>query len=153
MIQGEKRQEMARKVGVSIFEVVDICPTAERVKELFNLDEVAEKEPEYVTDKDQEVPDHVDTATGEIVKVTKTIKQCRLDIYLKDTKTNNVVKHVIFLNNRFFVKKDMTKQQFINDLGKTAWVDDEANLPQKFTHIIDVNGNVGDKIVYHAALM
>lgn len=149
-IEGSKRPDFARKVGVATFEVVAINPDAAKIKELFKLDEEP-KEPDYFSEKDIEVPDHLED--GAVVKVTKTIKTARVDFYLEDTKTQGVVKKSFFLQNRPFVKKDLSKQQYINVQGKTAWVDDPANLPAKFTKLTDKSGNVLASISYHPAIM
>lgn len=150
MIQGEKRPEFARKVGVFTGEVVAINPDAAKIAELYKMDAPPEKEPEYTSEKDTEVPDHVED--GAVVKVTKTVKNARIDIYIQDTKTQSVTKKSFFLSNQPFVKKDMSKQQYINSQGKTAWVDDAANLPKKFTHFVDKQGNTLEDIPYHTTV-
>lgn len=149
-ISGEKRAEFARKVGPATFRVVAINPDADKIKVLYNQDE-ASKEPDYFGTKDMDVPDRIET--GEVIKVTKTIKTCRIDVFFEDTKTKSVVKKSFFLQDRAFVKKDLSKQQFINNLGKTAWVDDPANLPEKFTQLKDKQGVVLETIAFHPAIM
>lgn len=147
MPSGEKRADFTRKVGVFTGKVVAINPSKEQIKDLFEMDTLPEKEPEYVGTKDTEVPDHVED--GQVVKVTKTVKFCRVDVYIKDTKTDSIGKKAFFLWDRPFVKKDLSKQQFINNLGKTSWVDDPANLPKKFTHLLDKQGVVIEELNFH----
>lgn len=151
MITGEKRPEFTRRVGVATFEVVAINPDADKIKELYKMEE-APKEPDYYGEKDMDVPDSVGD-DGTVIKVTKTTKTARIDVYFEDTKTQGVVKKSFFVQNRPFVKKDLSKQQFINRQGKTAWVDDPANLPIKFTHYTDKGGNKLEEIGFHAAIL
>lgn len=154
MIQGEKRVDRARQVGVFVGKVVAVNPTAEQILKLYEQEEDPDKkEPEYITEKDEDVPDHIDETTKEVVKVTTTVKKVRIDIYLQDTETNNISKKSFFLADRPFFKKDLTKQQFINQLGKTSWVDNEDNLPLKFVSNLDKNGQPISDLMYHAAII
>lgn len=152
MIQGERKPDFARKVGISVGRVVAINPTAEQIQKLFELEEPLEKEPEYVTEKDKDVPDHIGE-DGQVIKVTRTVKTCRIDIYVQDVAENNITKRSFFLEGRAFVKKDLTKQQYLNCLGKTAWVDTPANLPQKFTHRLDKTGSPIETVEYHPSIV
>lgn len=150
-IEGNKRPEFARQIGVFTGKVVGINPTGEQIKTLFGMDEAPEKEPEYCGEKDIEVPTGIDEA-GQVVKETKTVKFARIDFYIQDTKTQKVNKKAFFLWNTPFVKKDLSKQQYINSQGKTQWVDDPANLPVKFTHLMDKSGTPLEDIPYHEAV-
>lgn len=150
-IEGSKRPEFARQIGVFVGKVVAINPTGEQIKELYEMESAPEKEPEYTGEKDMEVPTHLDEA-GQVIKVTKTVKFCRIDFYIRDTKTNKADKKAFFLWDSPFVKKDLSKQQFINSQGKTAWVDDVANLPMKFTHLLDKQGHALEDLSYHASI-
>lgn len=150
-IEGNKRADFARHIGVFTGKVVAINPTAEQIKDLYEMQEAPEKEPDYIGEKDMEIPTHVDEA-GQIVKTTKTIKFTRIDFYIRDGKTNKVNKKAFFLWNSPFVKKDLSKQQFINSQGKTQWTDDAANLPLKFTHLLDKQGNAFEGLSYHEAV-
>lgn len=150
MISGEKRVEFARKVGVFVGEIIAINPDAAKIAELYKMDTPAEKEPEYTSEKDTDVPDHIED--GNVVKVTKTVRNARIDVYIQDTKTTSVTKKSFFLSDQPFVKKDLTKQQYINVQGKTAWVDSPGNLPKKFTHFLDKQGNAMEEIPYHASV-
>lgn len=156
-IQGERRPDIARKVGMFSGAVVAINPTATQIQELFSLEEPLEKEPEYVTEKDEEVPDHMGE-DGQVVKVGRVVKGCRIDIYVKDQNADDVTgsgitKMSFFLKARPFMKKDLTKSQYINSLGKVAWVDTPDNLPSRFTHTIDKLGNKTDPLEFHQSIM
>lgn len=152
MPSGEKRADFARKVGMATFKVAAICPSKDKIKELFGLEEEAEKEPEYTGEKDVEIPVGFEDDGVTVRKETKSIRWARIDMYLRDTKTNDVTKRAYFLWDRPFVKKDLSKQQYINYLGKTAWVDDPANLPEKFTSYPVKEGHGGDSIPFHPAV-
>lgn len=151
MVSGEKRPEFARQIGVFTGKVVAINPTGEQIKVLYDMQEAPEKEPEYTGEKDMEVPTHLDEA-GQVVKTTKTVKFARIDFYIQDTKTGKSDKKAFFLWNQPFVKKDLSKLQYINAQGKTAWVDDPANLPMKFTHYLDKQGNALEDLPFHPAV-
>ncbi len=148
---GSKRPEFTRKVGAFTGKIVAINPGVEQIQKLFKLEEPG-KEPEYVTDKDIEVPTGVE-ADGTVTKETKTIKHCRIDVYIQDTKTENVTKKSYFLQSRGMMKRDLSKYQYINELGKTAWVDDAANLPKKFTDVLDKTGTSIRTISNHIAIV
>lgn len=153
-IQGDKRVDKARQVGVFVGKVIAINPDAEQIQKLYGQDvDPEKKEPEYISEKDEDVPDHIDETTREVVKVTQTVKKVRIDFYVQDTKTTNISKKSFFLADRPFVKKDLTKQQYINQLGKTAWVDSEENLQLKFVSSLDKNGQPVSDLMYHAAVV
>lgn len=152
MIQGERRAEFMPRVGAFKGKVVAINPTKEQIEELYELQTPLEKEPEYCSSKDTDVPDHLDT-DGNVVKVTKTIRSVRIDFHIRDVDTNKINKKSYFLQDRPFVKKDLSKQQYINVLGKSAWSDTPGNLPAKFTSYLDNNGNPTGDISYHEAVI
>lgn len=148
---GEQRTSKGRKVGMATFEVVSVNPTAEEIKVLYGMDE-SPKEPEYYSGKDVDVPDHYNG--DELVKVTKTIKTARIDFYFDDTKEGaGVTKKSFFLQKRVQQKKDLTKTQFINQKGRTTWVDESKNLPVKFTSYVDKAGNPNGDILFREALV
>jgi len=149
MPSGERREFRGNKVGVFAASVVAINPTAEEIAKLYGQDEVGD-EPAYITEKDTDVPDHLGE-DGTVVKVTKTVRTVRIDVYLRDNKTEIVTKLSFFVRDIPFVKKTLDKQQYINSQGKTAWVDDPKNLPKKFVHYLDKEGNVVGDIPYRAA--
>lgn len=149
MPSGERREDKGRKVGVFTASVIAVNPIAEEIAKLYGSDQVGD-EPAYVTEKDTDVPDHVGE-DGVVVKVTKTVRSARLDFYLRDNKTEMLTKRSYFIRDIPFVKKDLSKQQYLNALGKTAWVDDPANLPKKFVHYLDKEGNVVGDIPYRPA--
>jgi len=121
MIQGEKKErqslpELSKKVGLFEARVIAINPTAEEFKEILEID------------------------LSEESKVTEYLGESRdkntflrLDIWLEEVKSLDKFKVTFFLEDKERENKDGSKKQYINNIGKCAWADDENNLPEWFT--------------------
>lgn len=121
MIQGEKKErqslpELSKKVGLFEARVIAINPTTEEFKEILEID------------------------LSEESKVTEYLGESRdkntflrLDIWLEEVKSLNKFKVTFFLEDKERENKDGSKKQYINNIGKCAWADDENNLPEWFT--------------------
>lgn len=148
MISGEKREEIKGKVGVFVGDIVAICPTLKQIKELTGLqDKEDEKEPEYIFEKDRDVPTGKFNDDNEMIKETKTVKGVRIDVYIREIKagrpTDFIVKKAYFLEDRQFMSKTGTIQ-FVNSKGNTKWTDLKENLPKDFFgHINQKTGEMG----------
>lgn len=57
----------------------------------------------------------------------------RVDVWLKQVKTENLFKVSFFLEDRERENRDQTKKQYINSVGMSAWAADEADLWDWFT--------------------
>lgn len=121
MIQGEKKErqslpELSKKVGLFEARVIAINPTTEEFKEILEIDLSEEsKATEYL---------------GESRDKNTFL---RLDIWLEEVKSLNKFKVTFFLEDKERENKDGSKKQYINNIGKCAWADDENNLPEWFT--------------------
>jgi len=120
MIQGDQReqkqvQEYAKKVGLFEAEVIAINPTAEEYKELLGIELPADsKAVEYL---------------GESRDKNTYL---RIDVWLKDVKSQDKFKTTFFLEDKERENKDGSKKQYINNIGRCAWADDPNNLADWF---------------------
>lgn len=118
-IGGQKREltlkEFTKKVGVFEGEVIAINPNAQEYKDKLGRGELKEdsKTTEYLFEKDD---------------VTKL----RVDIWLKDIKSDFIDKVTFFLEDVKRVNKDGTKKQYVNSIGMCSWASSEENLPAWF---------------------
>lgn len=120
MIQGDKKErqslpELGKKVGLFEARVIAINPTAEEFKEILDIELSQEsKVTEYL---------------GESRDKNTFL---RLDIWLEEVRTLDKFKVTFFLEDKERENKDGSKKQYINNIGKCAWADDENNLPDWF---------------------
>ena len=56
----------------------------------------------------------------------------RVDIWLREVKSQENFKVSFYLEDKERENKDGTKKQYINNVGTTSWSDDESNLPEWF---------------------
>lgn len=109
---GEKRQESLKKVGIGLFNVIAINPTKEELEGIYGVE--IEKEPVYLSEKDG-------------------IAHMDVDFFLEEVNTKTIIKYRVFLDDKIVMDKTKTKTQYLNQLGRQQWVDDESNLNEKFT--------------------
>lgn len=120
-ISGAKREktqlpEFVKKVGLFEGRVIAINPTAEEYKELF---EIELKE---------------DSKTVEYLGESKEDNTyLRVDVWFEDIKTKDKFRSSFFLENKIRENKDLTKKQYINNVGSCSWADDPNNLPEWFS--------------------
>lgn len=122
-IGGTKRKEydeIIKKVGLFIANVVAINPDAEQYKELTGIElEEDSKTLEY---------------TGESRDGNPYV---RIDVWVESIgpdgqPTGDHFKINFFLEDKERENKDNTKKQYINSVGSTSWCDDPNNLPEWF---------------------
>jgi hypothetical protein len=121
MIQGEKKErqslpELSKKVGLFEARVIAINPTAEEFKEILEID----------LSEESKVTEYLGTSRDGNTFL-------RIDIWLEEVKNLDKFKVTFFLEDKERENKDGSKKQYINNIGKCAWADDENNLPEWFT--------------------
>jgi len=125
-IGGEKREhtslpDYVKRIGLFEAKVIAVNPAADEYKTLLGYDlKEDSKECDYLS---------VNDAGNTIL---------RINIWLEDVKTSNNdqpsrYKVTFFLENKERENKDLTKKQYINELGSCTWADDPNNLKEWFT--------------------
>jgi len=125
-IGGEKRehvelQSFTKRIGLFEAKVIAVNPAADEYKTLLGYDlKEDSKECDYLSTND----------AGNTI--------LRINIWLEDVKTSNSeqpsrYKVTFFLENKERENKDLTKKQYINELGSCTWADDLNNLKEWFT--------------------
>ena len=119
-VGGSKREipsggEFIKKVGFFEATVAAINPTAEEYNSQLGIElKNDSKATEYLTtDKD---------GTSKV----------RIDVWLKDVKTETLLKTSFWLEDNKKFNKDKTKKQYVNSVGITTWASSEEDLPQWF---------------------
>lgn len=119
MIQGEQREQkqldFSKKVGLFEAEVIAINPTTEEYKDVIGIELPAESK-----------------ATEYLGKSKDDNTNLRVDVWLKTVKGDDKFKVTFFLEDKERENKDGSKKQYINNIGRCAWADDENNLPDWF---------------------
>jgi hypothetical protein len=127
-ISGEKREQVdyqipSKRIGIFEGRVIAINPTADEYKSVVGYDlKDDSKECDYLSENQD----------GNTV--------LRINVWLEDIKTSNRVdperpdryKVTFFLENKERENKDLTKKQYINNIGTCTWADDPNNLGQWF---------------------
>jgi len=72
----------------------------------------------------------------------------RLDFYLEEESSKQLMKVSYYLEDRDKIKKDGSKQQYINEQGNSTWSDTEENLPSWFTKSEYRIAKVGEANLY-----
>ena len=118
-ITGQKREvtaqkEFTKKVGLFEAEVIAINPTVEEYKEILGRElKEDSKATEYLYNKDD-------------------VAKIRVDIWLKDVKSDFIEKVTFFLEDTKRSNKDGSKKQYVNNIGMCSWASEEENLPAWF---------------------
>jgi hypothetical protein len=119
-VGGSKREipsggEFTKKVGFFEATVAAINPSAEEFKSQLDIElKEDSKATEYLsTDKD---------GTSKL----------RVDVWLKDVKSEEKLKLTFWLEDNKKFNKDKTKKQYVNSVGITTWASSEEDLPQWF---------------------
>ena len=118
MIQGEQRVQKEYKKRVGLFEgvVIAINPTIEEYKDLLDIElPPTSKVTEYLGKND----------SGDT--------KLRIDVWLKDVKSDDKYKVCFYLEDKEKNNRDNTKKQYINEIGSCAWAEDENMLKDYFT--------------------
>lgn len=117
-IGGQKREltlkEFTKKVGLFEANVIAINPTALEYIDILGRElKEDSKATDYLFEKDD---------------VTKL----RVDVWLKDVKTDFIDKVTFFLEDTKRTNKDGSKKQYVNNIGMCSWATAEENLPTWF---------------------
>lgn len=122
-----------KKVGLFEANVIAINPTLE----------------EYSTILGMELKE--DSKATEYLGTTRDGKTyLRIDVWLQEMKNKENFKVSLFLEDVERENRDGTKKQYINNVGTTAWADDESNLFDWFTKDRDYRvAYVGEEDLYN----
>lgn len=115
-ITGEKRERIESSKIVGLFEADVICinPSIEDYKEILGMElKEDSKATEYLGERDGNTT-------------------LRIDVWLKEIKTEMKLKVSFFLEDKERENKDETKKQYINDLGSCSWAEDPNQLKEWF---------------------
>lgn len=119
-IGGERRTggdlDFTKKIGLFEAKVVAINPTAEELKEKFDVE----------LKEDSKLTEYLGESNDGNTYL-------RVDAWLQHVSTEDRYKVSFFLENKERENKDMTKKQYINSGGSCSWADDPNNLPDWFT--------------------
>jgi hypothetical protein len=118
-IGGKKREvknyDDDKYVGLFEAEVVAINPDAQQFKEILNIElKEDSKATEYLGEKDGNTT-------------------LRLDIWVKDVKTEKLFKKTFWLEDIIRENKEGSKKQYVNSIGDLTWAIDESYISSWFT--------------------
>lgn len=117
MIEGSKRTQTTYGKKIGLFEAKVLCvnPDVEAYKEILGIELKEEsKATEYLGVNDD----------GN--------NYLRVDVWLEDVKGGGKYPVTFFLENKERENKDLTKKQYINDVGTCTWAADPNDLPAWF---------------------
>ena len=112
----DENTNFPKKVGLFEADIVAINPTIEEYSTVLGM----ELKPES-------------KATDYLGETRDGNTYLRVDVWLKQVKTENLFKVSFFLEDRERENRDQTKKQYINSVGMTAWAADENDLWDWFT--------------------
>jgi len=121
-----------KKVGLFEADIVTINPTIEEYSTVLGMD----------LKPDSKATDYLGTTKDGNTYL-------RVDVWLKQVKTENLFKVSFFLEDRERENRDQTKKQYINSVGMCAWAADEADLWDWFTKERDYRvAYIGEEELY-----
>ena len=138
-IGGDKRQspvfedkEFAKKIGLFEARVIAVNPTTEEYADVLGRQlKEDSKSTEYLgTSKDGNA-------------------RLRIDFWLEEVKTREKFKLTFFIENKEKENKDLTKKQYINNIGRCTWADSPNNLPTWFKERENRVSFVGEEDLYN----
>jgi len=138
-IGGDKRQspvfedkEFAKKIGLFEARVIAVNPTTEEYADVLGRQlKEDSKSTEYLgTSKDGN-------------------SRLRIDFWLEEVKTREKFKLTFFIENKEKENKDLTKKQYINNIGRCTWADSPNNLPTWFKERENRVAFVGEEDLYN----
>jgi hypothetical protein len=138
-IGGDKRQspvfeekEFAKKIGLFEARVIAVNPTSEEYADVLGRQlKEDSKSTEYLgTSKDGNA-------------------RLRIDFWLEEVKTREKFKLTFFIENKEKENKDLTKKQYINNIGRCTWADSPNNLPTWFKERENRVAFVGEEDLYN----
>tara|TARA_R100000951_G_scaffold4951_1_gene5634 strand:- start:59076 stop:59957 length:882 start_codon:yes stop_codon:yes gene_type:complete len=113
---GGENTNFPKKVGLFEADIVAINPTIEEYSTVLGMDLKPESK-----------------ATDYLGETRDGNSYLRVDVWLRQVKTENLFKVSFFLEDRERENRDQTKKQYINSVGMTAWAADENDLWDWFT--------------------
>ena len=121
-IGGEKRQsvqfeekEFAKKIGLFEARVIAVNPTTEEYADVLGRQ----------LKEDSKATEYLGTSKDGNARL-------RIDFWLEEVKTREKFKLTFFIENKEKENKDLTKKQYINNIGRCTWADSPNNLPTWF---------------------
>ena len=138
-IGGEKRQapqfedkEFAKKVGLFEAKVIAVNPTTEEYADVLGRQ----------LKEDSKATEYLGTSKDGNARL-------RLDFWLEEFKTQEKFKLTFFIENKEKENKDLTKKQYINNIGRCTWADSPNNLPTWFKERENRVAFVGEEDLYN----
>lgn len=129
---GGENTNFPKKVGLFEADIVAINPTIEEYSTVLGMDLKPESK-----------------ATDYLGETRDGNSYLRVDVWLKQVKTENLFKVSFFLEDRERENRDQTKKQYINSVGMTAWAADENDLWDWFTEGRDYRvAYIGEEELY-----
>ena len=121
-IGGDKRQspvfedkEFAKKIGLFEARVIAVNPTTEEYADVLGRQ----------LKEDSKATEYLGTSKDGNARL-------RIDFWLEEVKTREKFKLTFFIENKEKENKDLTKKQYINNIGRCTWADSPNNLPTWF---------------------
>ena len=138
-IGGEKRQsvqfeekEFAKKIGLFEARVIAVNPTTEEYADVLGRQ----------LKEDSKATEYLGTSKDGNARL-------RIDFWLEEVKTREKFKLTFFIENKEKENKDLTKKQYINNIGRCTWADSPNNLPPWFKERENRVSFVGEEDLYN----
>lgn len=138
-IGGEKRQspqfeekEFAKKIGLFEARVIAVNPTTEEYTDVLGRQ----------LKEDSKATEYLGTSKDGNARL-------RIDFWLEEVKTREKFKLTFFIENKEKENKDLTKKQYINNIGRCTWADSPNNLPAWFKERENRVSFVGEEDLYN----
>lgn len=138
-IGGEKRQspqfeekEFAKKIGLFEARVIAVNPTTEEYADVLGRQ----------LKEDSKATEYLGTSKEGNARL-------RIDFWLEEVKTQEKFKLTFFIENKEKENKDLTKKQYINNIGRCTWADSPNNLPAWFKERENRVSFVGEEDLYN----
>lgn len=129
---GGENTNFPKKVGLFEADIVAINPTIEEYSTVLGMDLKPESK-----------------ATDYLGETRDGNSYLRVDVWLKQVKSESLFKVSFFLEDRERENRDQTKKQYINSVGMTAWAADENDLWDWFTERRDYRvAYIGEEELY-----
>jgi hypothetical protein len=138
-IGGDKRQspvfedkEFAKKIGLFEARVIAVNPTSEEYADVLGRQ----------LKEDSKATEYLGTSKDGNARL-------RIDFWLEEVKTQEKFKLTFFIENKEKENKDLTKKQYINNIGRCTWADSPNNLPPWFKERENRVSFVGEEDLYN----
>ena len=138
-IGGDKRQspvfedkEFAKKIGLFEARVIAVNPTTEEYADVLGRQ----------LKEDSKATEYLGTSKDGNARL-------RIDFWLEEVKTQEKFKLTFFIENKEKENKDLTKKQYINNIGRCTWADSPNNLPTWFKERENRVAFVGEEDLYN----